>query len=176
MSDGPDVHNNVFKGDMVLRDKIVLLHLTNLETALENVSKLQNGNVSGDQFNMLQPSDDPLIGVEEKLKNGDRHDLLEDAMLLKLRFEKHITKHQLSGVLMMIYVHVLEYIITVFRLKVRPLILDSKPKSEVDDAIFTFVVSELHRVLTKYDPAATTQQIMGMVFSLTGACHLRWDK
>jgi hypothetical protein len=120
-------------------------------------------------------SDNPqrtLVGLEAKLDAAGREDLTRYAIELKEKFHKKLTKDQLSTSRQQAYVQILSYIRTSFLGKVRPLI-SSGDQVAVDQEIHNIVVDIYGQVSeTLYD--ITTEHILGMLYYLTGKCHLEW--
>ena len=117
-----------------------------------------------------------IIGLEKKLKNGDRKELYPKALLLKNRFERKIAKAQLSMVEQKVYVQVLSHILSAFDQYIRPQILNSQPKELVDATVFEKIIEPVHKAIIDFDDCATKELVSGMLYFLTGKCHIVWDK
>ncbi len=115
-----------------------------------------------------------IIGLENKLHDGNRDDLIEDAIYLKNKFERKLAKNQLFISEQKVYVQVLAFICTVFNNKILPLIKESQTNKEIDSEIFDKIINEVHNALIHYDNTFTTELVKGMLFYLTGKCHLVW--
>lgn len=85
-----------------------------------------------------------IIGVEKKLENGGRQDLLEDAIYLKNKFERCIAKKQLSLTEQNVYAHVLAAMETAFSQLIRPLIQEGRPTSEIDEAVHKHIIEPIY--------------------------------
>ncbi|CAM3694440.1 ABC-three component system protein [Halomonas casei] len=120
--------------------------------------------------------DREIIGVEKKLENGGREDLIENAVYLKNKFERYLAKKQLSLVEQHVYAHVLAMIDTTFNQKIRPLILDGKSKTEVDAAVQEYIIEPVYQSVVGYNSSVTSNLVAGMLYFLTGKCHLIWGK
>lgn len=120
--------------------------------------------------------DREIIGVEKKLENGGREDLVDNAVYLKNKFERYLAKKQLSLVEQHIHVHVLAMIDTTFNQKIRPLILDGRSKAEVDAAVYEYIIEPVYQSVVGYNSSVTTNLVAGMLYFLTGKCHLIWGK
>lgn len=116
----------------------------------------------------------PIIGVESKLANGNRQDLIENAIYLKNKFERMLAKRQMSLIDQKVYAHVLAMIDTTFNQKIRPLILEKKDKSIVDKAVQDHIVDPVYQSIVGFNSSITTQHVLGMLYFLTGKCHLVW--
>jgi hypothetical protein len=117
-----------------------------------------------------------VIGVEGKLIRGNREDLIEQAIYLKNKFERMLAKRQMSLVEQKVYVHVLATIETCFNQKIRPLIIEKQAKSVVDKAVQDHIVDPVYQSIVGYNCAITTQHVLGMLYFLTGKCHLLWTE
>jgi len=117
-----------------------------------------------------------IIGLEEKLNSGNREELYPKAILLKNRFERKIAKAQLSLVEQKVYIQVLSHILSAFEQYIRPQILNAQPKEKVDAAIFEKIIEPVHKAIVDFDDCATKELVSGMLYFLTGKCHIVWDK
>jgi len=120
--------------------------------------------------------DREIIGVEAKLQKGGRDDLLENAVYYKNKFERKIAKKQLSRVEQHVYAHVLAVIETSFNQYVRPLILNANSKEIVDAAVHQHIYEPVYKAIVGFDVSITMQHVSGMLFFLTGKCHLIWSE
>ncbi|MFK7828136.1 MAG: ABC-three component system protein [Congregibacter sp.] len=120
--------------------------------------------------------DREIVGVEAKLVAGGREDALENAVYYKNAFERRIAKKQLSRVEQHIYAHVLAMIETTFNQYVRPLILAGESKAIVDAAVHEKIFVPVYKAIVGFDATITTQHVAGMLYFLTGKCHLMWSE
>jgi hypothetical protein len=117
-----------------------------------------------------------VIGLEIKLTNANRHDLLDDAMFEKHRITQKLMKQQLSLQLKRIYHQVLAMLVHRFRSGILPMIAAGCSHAEVDEAVME-LVKEIHGYTAASAKTNLTEtDIHAMVFFLTGNCHLRWTK
>ena len=75
-----------------------------------------------------------------------------------------------------VYVQILSHILISFDQFVRPRIRENAPTSEVDAIIFEKIIEPAHIAIIEFDDEVTKELILGMLFFLTGKCHLVWDK
>jgi hypothetical protein len=120
--------------------------------------------------------DREIIGVERKLENGGRQDLVKEAIYQKDKFAKQIARRQMSLVEQKIYVQILSSINSDFNLKIRPLILEKKDKSEIDSAILNAIIIPVHQAVVQFNDLITRDNVTGMLYFLTGKCHLVWSE
>jgi hypothetical protein len=163
--------DNIFESERTALEKVVRKIVS---TANENVELVDIIDDLNDYI-----TDNPyreIIGLENKLSNGNREDLYPKAIFLKNRFERRILKGQLSIVEQKIYIQVLSHILISFDQYIRQKILCDKSKEEVDVAIFEFIIEPVHKAIIDFDDAITKELVSGMLYYLTGKCHIAWDK
>ncbi|HHQ4309334.1 TPA: ABC-three component system protein [Serratia fonticola] len=115
-----------------------------------------------------------IIGLEGKLKEGKRLDLLEDALYLENKFARRVTKHQFSISEEVIYCHCLSKINSSFAHFVKPLFKNTASTAIIDRVIYDRIVDPLYEEVSEVSAAISIDLIRGMIFFLTGKCHLRW--
>jgi hypothetical protein len=96
---------------------------------------------------------------------------------VKEQFHKKLMKvSQYSLVAQDINVHILAKVRSAFVMEVYSLILEGKPQDTINllirERIINPVMSELGINIFKY----TEDDIMGMIFFLTGNCHIKWSE
>lgn len=115
-------------------------------------------------------------GLEAKLTESGRIDLLSEAMLWKQRASMLIMQWQTSPVTHDIITHILSRIHTEFTLHVKPLIEEGRTRSEIDQVISEKVLTPTDAMLGDNDLQITFVDLLGMLYYLGGNCHIRWDK
>lgn len=176
-----NISNSKFE-DLVLGDKIEATNLTSLETVIDNIVKSHGQETElVDVFEELAEyltanPDREVIGLEKKLEQGHREDLIKKARRLKNRFDRKITKKQLSSIVQKVHLQVLSTIITSFDSHVRQLIESSAEKQQVDKAIHEHVILPAHKGIIRFNDMVTTEDVCGMLYFLTGKCHILWSK
>lgn len=156
--------------------------LSSLEQAIEEIKKgLGKDKDAVDIIEDLADyiTDHPtrkVIGLYGKLEKGSRGDLQERAVLLKNRFERRVAKSQMSLAEQYVYVQVLSAISTVWYAKIKPLIDIEASKVSIDSSIHAEVIEPIHKAVVRYDKLATSELVSGMLYFLTGKCHLEWSK
>ena len=142
----------------------------------ENV---QNSDFTGFVDNLaryMAEVDGPIIGLEEKLKNGGRPDLLDSALKLKESFYKNLTREQLAPSIQDAYVHILACIITIFEQKILPLIKGGKSPEVIDKAIYEEIINHIYTEISDIrEFNHNMEDIRGMLYYLTGNCHIKWN-
>ena len=120
-----------------------------------------------------------IVGLEAKLKAAGRDDAFVSlGQEMKELFAKKLTKHTFSESAQKIYLYLLNEVATHFQLSVLPHIRAGKPPDVIDRLINTEVIEP---VQTKLGPHrfvldVYSRDVFGMLFFLTGNCHLVWAK
>ncbi|EPC4026381.1 ABC-three component system protein [Aeromonas salmonicida] len=122
----------------------------------------------------LQPDID-VRGLDAKLNESNRSDLLLIAKQMKEKAAKSIMRHQTSRTAQRIFVIILDQIHFDFMMKVTPLIQGDSHRSIVDDKI-SEVINNLYSSLGENLLELTAKDLLGLLFFLGGNCHIRWDK
>lgn len=122
-----------------------------------------------------QNGNEEIIGLENKLIAGNRRPLVRYATEAKERFHKKlITTSQYSSIAQDINVHILAKVKTAFVMEVYTLIVNGQSDEAINllirERIIVPVMAELGINIFKY----TEEDIMGMIFFLTGNCHIKW--
>lgn len=115
-----------------------------------------------------------IVGLEEKLREGDRLDLLEDALYLENKFSRRVSKNQFSTTEEVIYCHCLSKINSSFAHHIKPLFKNTVNTAIIDRVIFDRIVEPLYEEVSEVSTAVSFELIRGMIFFLTGKCHIRW--
>ncbi|HDL7428986.1 TPA: hypothetical protein PXN84_003223 [Yersinia enterocolitica] len=124
---------------------------------------------------MAQQTDGDVRGLDSKLAESSRSDMLIMAKMMKEQATKAIMRQQTSKTAQRIYVIIIERIYFDFIMKVTPLIQDDKPRIEVDERI-SDIINGIYEVLGENLLEFTEMDLLGLLFFLGGNCHIRWDK
>lgn len=160
----------------------IFYSLSSLEQAIEQIKK----NLGDDKDSVAiieeladyiteHPSRE-VIGLELKLAKGDRLDLKDRAVLLKNRFERRVAKNQMSLAEQHVYIQILATISSIWHSKIKPCIDFGESKNIVDNLIYTDLIEPVHKAVVRYDTLATSETVSGMLYFLTGKCHIEWTK
>ena len=117
-----------------------------------------------------------IIGLQKKLENGGRMDLIGDAIYFKNKFSRRVAKAQMSLTEQRIYVQLLSHIHISFKQFIRPKIRENAPASEIDRLVFEHIIEPAHKAIIDFDSTITKEFILGMLYFLTGKYHLVWDE
>jgi len=163
--------NNVFESDKSALEKVVqkIVSTANNHNELVDIIDDLNDYITDHPYR-------EVIGLESKLNNGGRTELYPKALLLKNRFERRVAKAQLSIVEQKVYVQVLSHILSAFDQYIRPKILEDQEKYIVDATVFEKIIEPVHKAIIDFDDCITKELVSGMLYFLTGKCHVVWDK
>lgn len=117
-----------------------------------------------------------LLVQKKKLLNGNRQDLLEDSWFYESKFARKLAKGELSRTSQAIFLHCLSTINEEFVTNIRPLILQDIDKLIVNQVIERNIIDNLYGQVCSADSSITKQVIRGMLYFLTGKCHIKWEK
>ncbi|QNN23076.1 hypothetical protein HED60_12610 [Planctomycetales bacterium ZRK34] len=119
--------------------------------------------------------DDEVSGLENKLIAANRSDELKKAAILKEQFTKMLFEHMLSPSAQKVYAHLLARIETLFDQKIRPLIRAGANAIAVDAAIADAVICPVCNEIDAANALGIHDcDIRGMLYYLTGTCHISW--
>ncbi|TGE22661.1 ABC-three component system protein [Hymenobacter metallicola] len=115
-----------------------------------------------------------MIGLESKLEEGGYVPYMHFAAQTKEHFTKHLFKYQFSESAQKMYAFLLAKVYTCFGQHVYPAIVQGSPPQEVMQLVEVHVYAKIvdclgENILELYD-----DEIAGMLFYLTGNCHIKW--
>lgn len=117
-----------------------------------------------------------VVGLDEKLQSAGRDDQLRMAKQLKEMIYAQLRENMFSRTFQTIYATLLGKIFEQFDVYVRPAIASGVDREAVDvlvhENVVMPVVAELERCPDCND--APVQTVKGMIYFLTGNCHIRW--
>lgn len=156
--------------------------LTSLETAIEQIKKKWCGedklvDILEDLVDYIteHPSRE-IVGLEKKLEQGDRLDLFNRACFLKNKFARRVAKNQMSITEQYVYVQILSAINTAWFQRIHPSIVSGANNQKIDQLIHDELIKPVHQAIVRFDCTITTETVSGMLYFLTGKCHLVWGK
>lgn len=128
-------------------------------------------------FLNTQVQNETVIGLEAKLKAGNKEAILEYALDLKQKFHMKLMRtSQYSLVAQDINIYILSKIKRTFIMEVFTMICSGESELNINMLIAERIINpvkfDLGINLFKY----TEEDIMGMIFYLTGNCHIKWAK
>jgi len=111
-----------------------------------------------------------------KLTESDRADAIFDGEVLKERATKIIVRYQTSRVAQELLSYVLAELYGRFKFEVTPSIQNGANRVFVDALISEKVIGATLNELENNVLGLSRMDIIGLVYFLTGNCHIRWDK
>lgn len=172
---GRDINNttnNTYYGTPSL-DELALLY--------EKLKLDGIGDPSNNQFSlklqhyMATPTDGDVRGLEAKLKDSGRLDMLNFAIGQKELATKLIMKYQSSRSAQRIFTILLDELHTIYVLTVTPVIQADGDRTAVDQSI-SQALDKIRALLGENILEFTVKDLLGLLYFLAGNCHIRWDK
>lgn len=118
------------------------------------------------------------IGLKQKLIDGKVEFLYDDAVWLKQEYAKKLTKFALYGPAQEIHAFLLSIVIEKFRNNVYPMILEGATNKEIMKYISENIVAQVLTIISEEGcndiMGLCSTDIEGMVYYLTGVCHIKW--
>jgi len=119
------------------------------------------------------------VGLEQKLVDGNIAHLYDDAMWLKEEYSKKLTKYVFFEPAQHIHAYLLAIVIEKFRNLIYPLIREGKSEAEIMKAVSEKINTPLLNIIREEGcndiMGLNATDIDGMVFFLTGRCHIKWN-
>ncbi|MBO0612595.1 ABC-three component system protein [Thiothrix fructosivorans] len=148
--------------------------LRNAEVTLDNDNEMMNFvEELADYLNDFPERN--VIGLENKLKQANMDSLYDEAAILKERFAKKLYRGQLSHNSQYLYAQSLALINTYFAHKIKPLLNEGAPKSIIEKELLDEVFIPVLNNITKVDITINIDHVRGMLYFLTGKCHIKWS-
>lgn len=130
-----------------------------------------------DELKFYQTERD-TIGLEQKLKDGELDYLFEDASLLKEAYTRKLYKYQLYEPAQEIHSFILGIICNKFRFLIYPLLKKETSQEDITKIISEKIVDPIMKIILEQGCSdimgLTSKDIDGMIFFLTGRCHIKW--
>jgi len=123
---------------------------------------------------MAVVSEGEVQGIVEKLTIADRADMVDEAKRHKEAFMKKLMRHQFSPSAQRIFTHLLANVLVKFQMRVTPKIKEQGSRSEVDGLLEKQVIEPVYESLEENILFILRNEIIGMVFFLTGTCRINW--
>lgn len=112
--------------------------------------------------------------LEEKLKEADREELIEDAEELKEDASKFILMYEASNSSKYILTHILSTIASKHKAYIIPAIKMGKPRDAIDALIDTMVIENALNIIDGTGKSITSERMYGLMYYLAGNCHIKW--
>jgi len=122
-----------------------------------------------------QIENESVIGLDKKLIAGNRENILWYAKEVKERFHKKLLQtSQFSLVAQKINVYLLATVRSYYMLEVYPLVCDNADALFINNLIKEKIINPLMTELGENLFEFTPDDILGMMYFLTGNCHIKW--
>jgi len=145
----------------------------------ELASQMANSPESREIHSRLQHYQTPVqaekvIGLEAKLQEADMLDILRRAESEKEAFTKRLAELQFFPAAQKAFVHLLSEVYSRFNHHVLPKISSGSSKEAIHIAIQEGIITPIAQKLGESPLEIYQEEINGMIFFLTGNCHIRW--
>ena len=176
------IKGNDDEGDIVVGTKKVyntqptsLSHLYEIFRDAEQASS-HKSNIADLLLHYSATASFDVRGLEVKLTEGGRTDIIPEALLWKQRAAMLIARWQTSPVTQDIITHILSFIHSEFVQHIKPAIQAGKSRIDVEALISEKVLAPTNAMLGENDLQITSIDVLGLLYFLGGNCHIRWDK
>ncbi len=127
-------------------------------------------------MHFVDPVEADVRGLEDKLKAASRDSrFIEEAKKYKELFAKRLIKRDLSPSAQRIFAYLLGKIKQSFRHKIVPSMKSGMEQEKIEELIFSDVIEPIYDELEENVLEITWDEFIGMLYFLTGNCHLKWD-
>ncbi len=156
-------------------------YYTNKSSLNEVLSKMTQEAMTDENFSktiesfnyFLRPIVNNQKGLSEKLIEANRGYEVSEAEELKSRFAMKISKNSLSESAQKMYVHILAKIKFAYEQKVRPLIIEKQSIKVIDEEVYK-ILEDIYNDMLGTVFEENLLDIKGMLYYLTGTCHVAW--
>lgn len=176
-----EIFKNITAGrDFVGRDKIInVLPKDGQLDILSNAYKLEKNesktvNTVIEELHHYNNVKSEVRSLETKLKESGFDYLLEEAEELKELVAKLIIKHQHYKSAQKIITFLLADIESSFNANIKPKLSSVTSEAEVKKILRHYLEAEIHDKLGENVLELYNRQLNGMLFFLTGNCHIEW--
>ena len=174
-----DLNNIEFSGQVILPQPRAETQLNRLYRKLrEEAAEDQELTDYIDQLQIFTRTveDETVVGLDGKFSAADRLDELDMAKAMKEMIYSELRKNMFSRTFQTIYATLMGKVYEEFQIWVRPAVAKGASREDIDKLVSTYVVKPVVAELetcSEYNEAATPT-VRGMVYFLTGNCHLVW--
>ncbi|WP_313132895.1 ABC-three component system protein [Stutzerimonas nitrititolerans] len=179
---------NVVQGDMAAGNVIKTVNNYYPSASVEELALLYAklrldgiGDPSNNVFShklmhyLAVPTDGDVRGLEAKLRDSGRLDMLHFAMREKEAAVKMLMRYQSSRSAQRVFTILLDELHTIYILTVTPVIENGGDRATVDEKISN-ALQVIKSMLGENFLEFTVKDLLGLLFFLAGNCHIRWDK
>lgn len=113
--------------------------------------------------------------LEQKLTACGKENLIKDATAAKEAFAKQLLRTTFRSALQEVYAHILQLVWSKFTHEIKPKIA-ADASADTELAICQ-LATEIDQQLANAPPelGLSVQEVLGMLYYLTGNCHIDWD-
>jgi LmbE family N-acetylglucosaminyl deacetylase len=122
-----------------------------------------------------EPQEEVPVGLDRKLKDGGRHDLVDFATRAKEHFAKNLAQNTFFESAQEIHALFLSRIYTVFSTEISPQIKAGASRAVVDALIRRLIIEPVVAELQLTPFRYYDDHIYGMLYYLTGNCYVKWQ-
>ena len=116
-----------------------------------------------------------FIGLEKKLENGRRLNYLSFAEKTKEKFTKKLLKNEHSETAQLIYAFLLAKVYSSFENYIYPRFIEGHPDEFINQLVSEYIIKPMEDILGENLLRIYDDEINGMIYFLTGNCHIKWD-
>ena len=140
----------------------------------EKKNNIQFKQIVGELEHYITPRlNEPVIGIEGKLRAGNRTAYIEYALEVKELYAKKLTLHEMFESSQLVHVYLLALVKSNYMNHVYPLVLQGADDLAINNAIHHHILNPLLEQLDGDTLGFTSEDIIGMLYFLTGNCHLK---
>lgn len=174
---GNTVGGNLVAGDMVVNDprRTPITELNARYIAASGNQEGLEGFIEEIQHYLNKATNGDIRPLAQKLTESNRADIIHDCELMKERATKLILKYQTSYTAQKLLSYILAELYGRFTAEVRPTIQAGADRAAVDSQ-FSQIVGQTLSDLEENVLGLIRTDLMGLMYFLTGNCHIRWDK
>ncbi|MCG8332312.1 MAG: hypothetical protein MI974_31790 [Chitinophagales bacterium] len=172
---GRDQHNTTYQ---INRSKMVHTRLKELFVLFEKEEK-ENAtiqNIIADLERLTTPATSEVKGIEQKLTEGGRLSIIDYALETKEQYNMILTKYTFFESAQKINVYLLALVKSYYMRFVYPLVCNGADDIVINEIIVEKIVNPILESLEGDTMGFTAAHIDGMIYHLTGNCHMKWTK
>lgn len=115
-----------------------------------------------------------IIGLKNKLQRANMRPLVDDATYFKSNAITKVARYQLQSHKVAVHNYIYGKINEIFNAHIAPLIRQGLQAHEINQVISEMIIQPLADEVCVADPTINSDTIRGMLYILTGNCHLTW--
>jgi hypothetical protein len=178
---GDQAAGNIFKPTINIhpgaKTNIGLLLQKLNEEAAED--KILQQYIAGLEIFTRQVPNEVVVGIEEKMTAANRHDEITKALMLKEMIFSELKRNIFSPSFQTIYATLMGKLQELFEVYVKPEIDAGTANPLIDQLVYERVLAPVQNEIDSCGEPCNIvmpQHLRGMLYFLTGNCHIRWHK